>query len=171
METTTLFPGMDLSEVAQDRGSTIPEAPQPPRVRRPDRDQALMQPCRLEDILPADHQARAIWAAVETLDLSKFYEPFKARGSEPGRVGHRPEAAHRPAAVRHGRGHRQRMGRNDAKPIDSRRASTAETVNADLRTFRGLSNFAVRGLKKVKCQALWSALAYNLMHFATVLIT
>ena len=91
METTTLFPGMDLSEVAQDRGSTIPEAPQPPRVRRPDRNQALMQACQLDDILPPDHQARAIWAAVERLNLSKFYEPFKARGSDPGRSGTDPK--------------------------------------------------------------------------------
>jgi transposase len=51
------------------------------------------------------------------------------------------------------------------------RASTSETVNADLKTFRGLHAFTVRGLAKVRCVALWSALAYNLMHFTGVLTT
>jgi hypothetical protein len=43
-------------------------------------------------------------------------------------------------------------------------------VNADLRTYRGLDRFLVRGLNKVRCVALWSALAYNLMHFGTALL-
>lgn len=50
------------------------------------------------------------------------------------------------------------------------RASTCETVNADLKTFRGLRAFAVRGLKKVRCVALWSALAYNILHHAATLV-
>jgi hypothetical protein len=28
-----------------------------------------------------------------------------------------------------------------------------------------MSQFTVRGLNKIKCVALWCALAYNLMHF------
>lgn len=51
------------------------------------------------------------------------------------------------------------------------RASTSETVNADLKAFRGLQAFSVRGLAKVRCVVLWSALAYNVMHFAGVLMT
>lgn len=66
---------------------------------------------------------------------------------------------------------RQRMGEADAQPIYSQRAATVETINADLHLFRGLSRFVVRGLHKVRCQVLWSALAYNVMHFAAVLIT
>ncbi len=50
------------------------------------------------------------------------------------------------------------------------RASTSETVNADLKTFRGLRAFAVRGLKKVRCVAIWSALAYNILHHAATLV-
>ncbi len=49
--------------------------------------------------------------------------------------------------------------------------STMETVNADLKTYRGLGPFLVRGLRKVRCVALWSALAYNVMHFAGVLVS
>ena len=66
---------------------------------------------------------------------------------------------------------RKRMTSEEGKTIYKLRASTSETVNADLKAFRGLHAFTVRGLAKVRCVALWSALAYNVMHFATVLVT
>ena len=66
---------------------------------------------------------------------------------------------------------RQRMQSEAGRRVYKERAATSETVNADLKTFRGLHAFAVRGLKKVRCVALWSALAYNIMHFAKVLTT
>ena len=66
---------------------------------------------------------------------------------------------------------RKRMTSEEGKAIYSQRASTSETVNADLKTFRGLHALTVRGLTKVRCAALWSALAYNVMHFAAVLMT
>jgi transposase len=65
---------------------------------------------------------------------------------------------------------RQRMQTEEAKKIYRQRAATSETVNADLRCYRGLSSFAVRGLQKARCVALWSALAYNLMHFGAALL-
>jgi transposase len=65
---------------------------------------------------------------------------------------------------------RQRMGSADGKVIYKQRASTSETVNADLRILRGLERFLVRGLGKVKCVALWSALAYNVVHFGKALL-
>jgi transposase len=64
---------------------------------------------------------------------------------------------------------RSRMNSESGKEIYKERASTSETVNADVRTYRGLSPFSVRGIAKVTCVALWSALAYNLMHFAFAL--
>jgi transposase len=66
---------------------------------------------------------------------------------------------------------RERMGTEAAKEVYKERASTIETVNADLKTHRGMDRFLVRGLDKVKCVALWSALAYNLLHFGAQLIT
>lgn len=65
---------------------------------------------------------------------------------------------------------RQRMGSQEGKTIYKERAATSETVNADLRTYRGVDRFLVRGLRKVRCVALWSALAYNLMHFGRALL-
>jgi transposase len=64
---------------------------------------------------------------------------------------------------------KQRMRSAAGKQIYQQRASRSETVNADLRTFRGLSRILVRGLAKARCIALWCALAYNVMHFAPYL--
>jgi transposase len=58
---------------------------------------------------------------------------------------------------------RRRMGSSKGQEIYKLRASTAETVNADLRCFRGLDRFLVRTLPKVTCVVLWSVLAYDLM--------
>jgi len=57
---------------------------------------------------------------------------------------------------------RQRMGTEAAKTIYKERAATSECVNAIARN-RGLGQFVVRGLAKVKAVVLWFALAHNLM--------
>ena len=62
---------------------------------------------------------------------------------------------------------RQRMGSEAAKEIYKQRAATAECVNAIARG-RGLTQFLVRGLNKVKAVALWYALAHNLMRTVTL---
>ena len=56
---------------------------------------------------------------------------------------------------------RTRMGTPEAKAIYKERAATAECVNAQAR-HRGLTQFLVRGLQKVKAVALWLATAHNL---------
>jgi transposase len=56
---------------------------------------------------------------------------------------------------------RTRMGTDEAKEIYKQRAATAECVNAQARN-RGLIQFVVRGLRKVKAVALWFAIAHNL---------
>jgi hypothetical protein len=65
---------------------------------------------------------------------------------------------------------RVRMGTGQAKAIYKERASTVETVNGECKTYRGLGQFLVRGIDKVKCVALWAALAYNVVHFGRHLI-
>ena len=57
---------------------------------------------------------------------------------------------------------RQRMGTPEARQIYKARAATAECVNAISRN-RGLRQFLVRGLRKVRAVALWFAIAHNLM--------
>lgn len=61
-------------------------------------------------------------------------------------------------------GFRARMGTDTAKEKYKERPSIAEFPNADFRN-RGLQQFRVRGLVKVKAQALWHAIAFNFMRF------
>ena len=65
---------------------------------------------------------------------------------------------------------RGRMNTPAAREQYKVRASTCETVNADIKTHRGVGKLLVRGTAKVLSVALWSALAYNLMHFGSQLI-
>jgi transposase len=57
---------------------------------------------------------------------------------------------------------RQRMATPEAQAIYKERAATAECVNAQARN-RGLRQFLVRGLAKVRTLAVWYALAHNLL--------
>ena len=65
---------------------------------------------------------------------------------------------------------RQRMGSQEGKTIYKQRASTSETVNAQMRR-SGLMQLTVRGLDKARCVLTWGALAYNVMLFAKALTT
>lgn len=63
---------------------------------------------------------------------------------------------------------RKRMETQEAKAIYKERAATAECVNALARN-RGLQQFPVRGLKKVRAVTLLFALAHNVMRMASLL--
>jgi hypothetical protein len=62
---------------------------------------------------------------------------------------------------------RRRMGTEEAKTIYKDRAATAECVNALARR-RGLTQFVVRGLAKVRAVALWHALAHNVLRMGAL---
>jgi transposase len=63
---------------------------------------------------------------------------------------------------------RARMKTDEAKEIYKERAAVAETVHADLRTWRGLRQLPVRGKKKVRAVALLLALTHNLLRVAAL---
>ena len=65
---------------------------------------------------------------------------------------------------------KRRMASAEGQEIYRQRAATSETINGDLRCYRGLTQLTVRGLAKAKCVALWCALAYNVMHFGKALL-
>lgn len=56
-----------------------------PRVVEADRSQFELRPFDLDSTIPRDHRARLLWRAVETLDLSAFYERIKSRVGSAGR--------------------------------------------------------------------------------------
>jgi hypothetical protein len=64
-----------------------------------------------------------------------------------------------------------RMGSAAGPSVYRLRAATSETVNAELRAYRSLDRMLVRGMAKVRCVALWAALAYNVVHFGRMLMS
>jgi hypothetical protein len=65
---------------------------------------------------------------------------------------------------------RERMGSEEGQAIYKLRGQTSETINADLKTHRGLDGLTVRGIEKIRCAVLWAALGYNLLHFGRAFI-
>jgi transposase len=61
-----------------------PDRDAPPRLHSPDRQQ-LLSPRILDELLEADHPARAVWSYVEGLDLTPLYDRIRARGHTAGR--------------------------------------------------------------------------------------
>jgi len=57
---------------------------------------------------------------------------------------------------------RRRMATEEAKELYKQRPSIAEFPNAECRN-RGLHQFRVRGLKKVRAVTLWHAITFNFM--------
>src|SRR5438094_5774995 len=61
------------------------------RVIGPDRTQLRWEMVDLDSQLPDDHRARLVWAFVEGLDLSEFYDRIKARDAVAGRPATDPQ--------------------------------------------------------------------------------
>src|SRR3982750_1434566 len=68
-----------------------PDRDPPPRLRRPDRQQLLVQPRTLDQLVPEDHAVRALWALVQRWDLTLFLQRIRARGERPGRAATDPQ--------------------------------------------------------------------------------
>lgn len=96
--------------------------------------------------------------AIDAVEVSgtKVYAPaMTGRGGDP--YARKPGDTDRVAAWR------ARMKTDEAKRIYAERGATAELVNADLRTWRGLRQMPVRGQAKVRANVGLYALAYNLL--------
>jgi transposase len=65
---------------------------------------------------------------------------------------------------------RARMETPEAQQLYRARASLCELMNAHARTHHGLDHFLVRGLKKVTCVVLLTAITSNLLQHATTLL-
>jgi transposase len=100
-------------------------------------------------------------------DEVKLYVPPKSARTEKNRGR---ELEIKPGDSEAVREWKTRMASEEGKEIYKQRGATSETVNGDLRTYRGLTQILVRGLDKSRCVALWCALAYNVMHFGTKLL-
>ena len=59
---------------------------QPPRLRKPNRQQVELRASDLESLLGQGHRARLVWGYVVLQDLSSLHDAVKARGSGAGRA-------------------------------------------------------------------------------------
>jgi transposase len=62
-----------------------------PRLVEANRQQTRLVPMDLEGLLPEDHQARAVWAFVERLELREFHERIRSREGSAGRPATDPQ--------------------------------------------------------------------------------
>ena len=144
-----IITGVDVSNSGSDQGQMVPMLEQhqdrygqPPGAALVDGGFA-----KKEDIEQASSPQ------IGTVVYAPVQKP-KKEGQDP----HAPRPGDSPAVI----AWRQRMATPEAQEIYKDRAATAECVNAIARN-RGLRQFLVRGLKKVRAVALWFALAHNLM--------
>ena len=89
------------------------------------------------------------------------YAPVQKSRKEEGKICYERQPADTDAVAQW----RQRMSTPEAQEIYKDRAATAECVNAQARN-RGMQQFLVRGLRKIKAVVLWFALAHNLVRAA-----
>ena len=122
----------------------------------------------------AEHLMDGGYASLDAIDQTEragvtVYAPVKqprACDRDKGIDRH----ARKPKDTDHTFAWRKRMTLDASQTIYRERASTIETINADLTEHRGLRQFPVRGSPKVRTIALWLALAYNILHFGTALL-
>jgi len=69
---------------AADPATNRPEGAGPPRLRTADRQQ-LLSPMTIDDLLEANHPARAVWRFALGLDLTTLYDRIRSRGPSAGR--------------------------------------------------------------------------------------
>src|SRR5271155_5840600 len=86
---------MSHSQLPSDetRASSLPQpgdSDVPPRLRRPNRQQ-IIQPLTYDELVPHDHEVRAVWALVLRWDLTLFLQGIRARGTRPGRAATDPQ--------------------------------------------------------------------------------
>ena len=89
-------------------------------------------------------------------------------GALPQRTGKPDPYAPRKADSPAMRALKARMSSESGKAIYRQRSSIAERVNADVKTWRALPRFVVRGISKVWCIALWNVLAFNILRWLSL---
>lgn len=84
-QTGALFEGL---AVPADSAAVLKGSPPKgaPRVQSAVRNQVELRACDLDSSLPADHQARAVWAFVQSLDLQALYGQIRAVEGSVGRA-------------------------------------------------------------------------------------
>ena len=115
-------------------------------------------------LLDAGYSSRDTIDEVSAREVT-VYAPVPQRHNNPEPYAVKPRDSEAVAAWK------QRMHTDEAQAIYKDRGSTAALVNGDLKTWRTLGRFTVRGKSKVLCVLLWNALAYNVLRFLALTTT
>jgi transposase len=144
---STAIAGVSVDNIGSDMGKMLPmnEALAEQYGKRPRQHLADGGFAKLDDI-----------EALAQSGVETFVPVPKPRNA--GRDRHVPQPSDPPGVA----DWRTRMGGDDAKTIYKERAATAECANAQARN-RGLTQFLVRSMDKVRTIALWHALTHNMV--------
>lgn len=147
---TQIITGVDVTNSGGDQGKLAPMVEQHDERYQEKPKEMLVDGgfTKKEDIEKVEQAGTTVYAPVQA-------------SKNPERDPHTPRADDTPKVAEW----RQRMATPEAKAIYKERASTAECVNAHARN-RGLYQFRVRGLAKVKAVVLIYVLAHNLLRAA-----
>ena len=74
---------VDLPEQPSQPEKTLPRGEV--KLRSVDRQQTMMAMICVEELIPADHKARAIWELAGRMDLNRFTEPMRTAQGCAGR--------------------------------------------------------------------------------------
>ena len=148
--------GVDVSNVGSDQGQMTPMLEEIERRTGGRPDEYLVDGgfVKKESIETASAQGVTVYAPVPASRVTSI-DPHQPKEGDSAAIS----------------AWRQRMATDEAKTIYKDRAATAETVNADLRQWRGLDEITVRGKGKVLCIALWAAITYNVLRSIALSVT
>ncbi len=144
--------GVQVSNIGSDMGSLGPMVEQV-RERTGELPKVLLADgghAKTEDIVAV--RAQGIDVLVPASDRAKPIEQLRQEGADPGVIAWR-----------------ERMETSEAKEKYRARAGLCELSNAHQKSHHGLTQFLVKGLDKVKCVVLLSAIASNLLQHASQL--
>jgi transposase len=141
--------GVEVNNVGSDMGSLDPMVEQI-HERTGERPKVLLADgghAKTEDIVAV--RAQGIDVLVPASERAKSIEQLRREGADPEVIAWR-----------------ERMETSEAQETYRARAGLCELSNAHQKSHHGLTQFLVRGLDKVKCVVLFSAIAANLLQHA-----
>jgi transposase len=74
-----LFPGCNFSPLAEKKKEKVK-----PRLRTIDRKQMVLLPVEIERLIPFDHEVRALWEFLGSLDLTSYHDHIESKEGKAG---------------------------------------------------------------------------------------
>lgn len=84
------LPGFDTVSQGAHQHPGVEEKEAKPRLKPINRSQLLLRPVEVENLVPPDHEVRAIWECTGHLDLASYYQDIKAVSGKAGSTAFDP---------------------------------------------------------------------------------